>query len=486
MARRPEYLRTNDPVPRAIERHMAAMGFIRSRAYLDWCWANGFAATFEKSRSDLQEERDTFDAIVEQKKKQSRLHKFPKVFLQAVCQGDLTSDEIDRPNYKRTAAEIEVSSESEETRESLLEMLLTLIRYDDLVFGSVPGSEDIAFVRGLIKLHDRKALWLRPLDQWKPKSKNPLRQFGDLTHHLFDKFGDVPSFMEAAWLRNDRPSWRYRDWYVHLGRGHNLRTAKSPVKIAKKMAHEFLRAPQDYTVEQAVRWGQLRALGAGQNTINALVATRLGRSFENEEFWFTVLRFIADSPMLDPRQIGPLVDYLQNQRFEPTEVEIAPGEWRQDPPPQPGLSMRGRTVETLLRQVDDWHRSLGRLRRLSGEVYAKAEFDGIALEKKFRGQPNRWVIRQLRSARELQSESEELRHCVASYHWSCARGDCTIWSLSSSTDDKSFERRQTIEVNKGGMIVQCRGLANRDPSSEEWSIVNAWAREANLQIAPYL
>ncbi len=486
MARRPEFLRSIDPVPTAIERHMTAMGFHQSRSYFDWCRENGFTESFEKSRGDLQAERAAFDTTVEKQKKQSRLHKAPKAFLQAVCLGDLTSDEISRPNYKRTAAEIEASNESREARKSLLEMLLTLVRYDDLVFGSVPGREDMAFVRGLIKLHDRKALWLRPLHQWKTRSKNPVRQFGELTHHLFDKFGDVPSLMEVVWLRNDRPSWRYRDWYVHLGRGHNLRTAKSPVKVTKKIAHEFVRAPHDYTVEQAVRWGQLRALGSGPNTINALVATRLGRSFENEEFWFTVLRFIAENPMLDPRQIGPLVDYLQNQRFEPTEVEVAPGNWRQEPPPQPGLSMRGRTVDTLLRQVDAWHKGLSRVRRLSGEAYARADFDGIALERSSRGRSSRWTVRQLRSARELQIEGAELRHCVSSYHWSCARGYCTIWSLSRSGDGKSFERRQTIEVNKSGTIVQCRGLANRDPSSEEWSVIKDWAREADLQIAPYL
>lgn len=464
---------------------MTAMGFVQSRAYFDWCWENGFAASFEKSRSDLQEERAAFDAALEQKKKQSRLHKTPKAFLQAVCRGEVTSEEIDRPNYKRTAAEIEASNEAGESRDSLLEMLLKLLKHDELIFGSVPGN-DTPFIRGLIKLHDRKALWLRPLEEWKPKSKNPLRQFGEMTHHLFDKFGDVPSFMEAVWLRNDRPSWRYRDWYVHLGRGHNLRTAKSPVNLTKKMAHEFQSAPHDYTVEQAIRWGQLRALGAAPNTINAVAATRLGRSFANEEFWFTVLRFIAENPMLDPRQIGPLIDYLQNQRFEPMEAEVAPGEWRQEPPPQPGLSMRGRSVDTLLRQVDAWHKALGRLRGLPATAYAKATFDGLALEKKIQGRKTRWVIRQLRRAKDLQLEGEALRHCVASYHWSCARGDCTIWSLSKSSGDEPFERRQTIEVDKNRVIVQCRGLANRDPSSEEWSVVNAWAREAELQVSKYL
>ncbi len=464
---------------------MLDLGFMNSRSYFDWCWANGFDGTLDKSRSDLQEERDAFEVLAKEREKQTRLHKHPKAFLEAVCLGKLTSDEIDRPNFKRTAVEIEASNESSEMRQSLLQMLLALTKLDDMAFHSVAGQEETPFICGLIKLHDRKALWLRPLEDWKPKSKNRERRFGELTHHLFDKYGDVPRFMEGVWLRSDRPSWRYRDWYVHLGRGHNLRTAKSPVPLTKKMAHNFLRAPNNYSVEQAIRWGQMKALGADENAIHATVATRLARSFENEEFWFTVLRFIAENPMLDPRQIGPVIDYLQNQRFEPLEVEVAPGQWRQEPPPQPGLSMNGRTVDTLMRQVMEWHDSLGRLSHLSGDLYAKAEFDGIAVERKAGNKTLHWAIRQLRSAKDLQFEGEELRHCVASYHWSCARGDCTIWSLSVSSDGKSFQRSQTIEV-ENRMIVQCRGLGNRDPKSDEWSIVEAWARDANLRISSYL
>ncbi|MEM6683808.1 MAG: PcfJ domain-containing protein, partial [Pseudomonadota bacterium] len=97
-----------------------------------------------------------------------------------------------------------------------------------------------------------------------------------------------------------------------------------------------------------------------------------------------------------------------------------------------------------------------------------------------------WRINQLRNAKDLQLESETLKHCVASYHWSCARGDCTIWSLSRSRDGANFERRQTIEVNKKGQIVQCRGLANRDPSVPERAIVTAWAKSAGLDVLSYL
>lgn len=486
MARRPAYLRETDPVPKAIERHIEALGFVSSQVYFDWCWANGFDGSFEKSRSDLQEEAAAFEQTKRKREKHARLHKNPKAFLEAVCTGELSSDEIERPIFKQIALEIEASNELATVRKSLLDMLQTLSKFENLVFETITVREDVPLVRGLIKLHDRKALWLRPLEGWKPNSKNGERRFGELAHHLFDQYGDVPQFMESVWLRNDRPSWRYRDWFVHLGRGYNLRKAKSPVPLTKKMAHYFLQAPNDFTAEQAIRWGQLKALGSQENAINSTIATRIGQSFVNEDFWFSVLRFIADNPMLDPRQIGPIVDYLHYQKFEMNEIEIAPGQWRHEPPPQPGLSMNGRTVPTLLRQVDEWHRSFGRLREFPEGEYEKADFDGVTIEKGSHEKSVRWVIRQLRNARDLHSESEDLRHCVSSYHGSCARGNCTIWNLSVCVNNGTYERRQTIEVDRHGVIVQCRGFANQDPTTEEWAIVNRWAGDAGLLIANYL
>lgn len=462
---------------------MLELGFDNSRDYVDWCWRNGFEGTLFKARSEFVEERRAFEAIRARRRAQERLHKNPKAFLEAVCYGELTSEEIDRPNYKRVAAEIEASNPDPQYRASLLDMLVALGKRDDMVFQTVAGEDDLPFVRGLIKLHDRRKLWLRPLDAWRPKRKARERRFGELTHHLFDRYGDVPRFMERVWLGNDRASRRHRDWYVHLGRGYNLRTAKKlPVTLTRKSAHAALRAPDDYTPEQAIRWGQLSALGAREEAIHATVATRLGRLFDHEDFWITVLRFIAANPMLDPRQIGPLVDYLQHQKFEPTEIEVAPGVWRHEPPPQPGLSMARRTVGTLMRQMETWHASLGKAYGLPSGSYEKAGFGGMLHERQNPGGEVRWAIRQLRNARDLQIEGDELRHCVASYHWSCARGVCTIWSLSASDDGTTFKRRVTIEV-VNQTIVQCRGLANRDPDADEWAVITEWANRQALRLA---
>ncbi len=470
-------------VPPQTARHIKALGLPNWQHYLGWCREHGFQESLEKSKRQMQQELEIIEQLELRRKAQMRLHKNPKAFLKAICRGDITSDEIDRPNFKRAAIEIEGSQESPEQRESLLGMLNALSRHAELIYETAQGGTP--FIRGLIKLHDRKALWLRPIADFKPRSKNSDKKFGELTHHLFDDYGDVPTFMERVWLRTDRKSWRWRDWYIHLGRGHNLRKAKSPVPITKKTAHFFLQAPDDYTVEQAVRWGQLRALGAEAPLINAVVATQIGRSFINEEFWFTVMRFFVDTPMLDPRQIGPIIDYIQHQRYEGREFEQAPGVWHREAAAQPGFSMRGRDATTLLRQVEDWHAALGKRAATSNAVYAEAPFGGH-VETRKKGRENiHWVIRQLRTQRDLIAESDDLRHCVASYHWSCEKGRCTIWNLSSQDGDGTT-RRQTIEVNQANEIVQCRGLANRDPSQEELGIVSNWAQLNGLRLATYL
>jgi hypothetical protein len=46
------------------------------------------------------------------------------------------------------------------------------------------------------------------------------------------------------------------------------------------------------------------------------VGTRLGKVLENEEFWESVLHFFVNHPCLDLAQVGPVVDFLQHQRFE--------------------------------------------------------------------------------------------------------------------------------------------------------------------------
>src|SRR5690606_17535060 len=114
-------------------------------------------------------------------------------------------------------------------------------------------------------------------------------------------------------------------------------------------------APDDLTIVQALRWGQIHALGGNEPLSRAIFGTRLGESFEHEEFWSTVIKWFVDHPMLDRTHVGPIIDYLHFHRFVPEQHMVAPGTRKASSPPQPHLSMRGRTPGSLLRQVNKWH-----------------------------------------------------------------------------------------------------------------------------------
>ncbi len=78
-----------------------------------------------------------------------------------------------------------------------------------------------------------------------------------------------------------------------------------------------------------------------------------------------------------------------------------------------------------------------------------------------------------------------MRHCVLSYARSCISGDNSIWAMELQSKD-GLEKKQTIQVTKTGLIVQCRGKLNRLPTHPEFSILERWARQAGLSISTHV
>ena len=105
----------------------------------------------------------------------------------------------------------------------------------------------------------------------------------------------------------------------------------------------------------------------------AIIGTRLGQSFENEEFWSTVVLFFVRNPMLDPAHVGPIVDYIHHQKYVPQQVVLPGGEVEERPPAQPNFSMKSRSIPKLLRGVEEWHEELARQVREPEEAEGSAQ-----------------------------------------------------------------------------------------------------------------
>jgi hypothetical protein len=81
--------------------------------------------------------------------------------------------------------------------------------------------------------------------------------------------------MTSAWF--DLPPGErlpQHDWYKHLGRGENIRTADLPLRLTRAMAHWFTQAPHHYSAIVEVRWAQVRGLGGSKALARAVILPR--------------------------------------------------------------------------------------------------------------------------------------------------------------------------------------------------------------------
>ncbi|MFK7904787.1 MAG: hypothetical protein AB8B69_06665 [Chitinophagales bacterium] len=115
--------------------------------------------------------------------------------------------------------------------------------------------EEVQWVNALYALSLNKKHWIRDLKDWTPlKTRRVKNQFGHLARFLFARF-DVPTFMDKAFYTNNQKEIA---WFIWIGSGYNIRNASGlPFPLTKKMAHHFLQAPNDSSITEAFRWGQV-------------------------------------------------------------------------------------------------------------------------------------------------------------------------------------------------------------------------------------
>ncbi|MEM1107958.1 MAG: PcfJ domain-containing protein [Planctomycetota bacterium] len=344
------------------------------------------------------------------------------------------------------------------------------------------------YLFALAQLAQRHESWVRRPNTWDVRTHNADRQFASLARHLLCDYA-VPGCFESAWFNPAKSAARKeQSWYIRLGRGESLRTAKGlPCELTRKAAHFVARAPDRLTIRQAFRWGQLRAMDADPALIDALLASAVGTDFKRDGFWLTVVRFFVNHPMLDRAQVGPIVDYLHHQRYTNQPAMLIDGRVVEPGPAQPNLSMRGRSPEALLRQVRRWH---GRLARLNDHAtprhWRSCGVPGLTRVEGDGPKAVLWGLQELCDSRELIAEGRRMRHCVATYVSSCARGFVGIYSMTR-TQGSEIKPVLTVEVKVAErQIVQARGKDNVRATPDQMRVLGIWAQEAGLKVMPYV
>jgi hypothetical protein len=305
-----------------------------------------------------------------------------------------------------------------------------------------------------------------------------------LAQHLIGKYS-VPAFLAASWYATDDPyAERKREWFVAHARGASFRSLDLPIDMTRKMERIFLMSRDHLAIEQAMRRAELLALGASDELVRAVLATRSATDLGNVASWRDVWMFlIANARTIDHAQVGPMIDFVQAIRHERLAVETADGIVLRDPP-QPSFSMKGRTVQSMLRLMQDWHRSLGLGN--GGLAWAPSPLQPMMIEEPSQDPAvpaSVWQMMELTNGAQLRTEGMALHHCVVSYADQCWRGASRIWALRVHRGEKT-RHVLTVEVDmKRRAVVQARGWRNRAPSGKPLRLLKDWTVRERLRLA---
>jgi hypothetical protein len=379
-------------------------------------------------------------------------------------------------------------SDFKERRDAFLR-LVACVRLRSPLLKPTPGIGNpgwvwpVFFINRLKNLAARQHHWIRPCETWLPACGNRRPIFRSLAHHLLTRY-PVPEFMDSAWDLADGPeAFRHQAWYIRVGRGTAFRALNSCVALTRHMEHHVRQAPHHYSVSQAIRYGESKAIGLRESIARELVAGRLGQRIEHDDFWRTVMWFLRAHPETRPEQVNPIIDFIHFNKFAVEEVGTENGtEMRAAPFPE--FSIKGRTLKSLLRLVSEWQSDL--LMEKSGESFSwpKSGIQGFRFSEKRAGSTKSfdWSVVELLNNTALLAEGRAMRHCVYTYANWCRNGETTIWSLRLRADGRE-KRMVTIEVDpRTRAIIQARAKCNLRPGAHCREIIRRWAQAAQLRI----
>ncbi len=437
------------------------------------------------ARAARARERDALDAARKAREaavrdslaKGKRDARNPADAIRRILAGEAEAGSL-RPNLRVIHAFAEALRDRRELLPAMERLLLAAHERSDLlradhVMPQLGHVDANTYVSAVCAMALHQGSWLRPPEDWKPQTHNARRQLASLARHLFAKY-PVPVFMDSVWLEGrGGEALRRQCWYLHLGAGKSVREADVPITLTRSMAHQFLQAPPDVTALEALRWAQVRALGGSTRLFRAIIATRLRTDFSHDEFWQTVIQFLAGIDLLDPDRVGPIVDYIHARK-------IAEGA------PEPGFTMKGRSITTLLARVEEWHAELARVRWRAQTRWPRSGFREWSWEEVHGNDRRLWSTHELTTTDELVDEGRAMRHCVATYDRSCSSGRMSIWSLRRK-DKAGHWRILTIAVDNGlKRIVEARGQFNQSSPQDARAALERWAGAAGLSVGQYL
>lgn len=320
---------------------------------------------------------------------------------------------------------------------------------------------------------------VRQPETWQRRSRNPRQQLRSLVRHLFCRYA-VPAFLDKVWQTYADEDYKF---YTDLAWGVGVYGHKRLEKaaVSRKVAHQFRLAPDHCTINDAIRWAQVRAVDGSRALYRALQNSPLRNEFMEDAFWQEIIRWLARQPEAAGKDVGRIVRYIffmKFGRFYLREHYVYRG--AQEPKWKP----KGRTLQSVLRDVAAWEKEMALICGEGEASWPAAPIPGyewvVAAEGKRAMRTGRMV--QILNVKDLAEEGKVMKHCVGTYVDECRSGESSIWSMREMVS--GHERRlATIEIDhENAEINQARAKCNEVPDPEACERIAEWASLLGLKL----
>lgn len=355
-------------------------------------------------------------------------------------------------------------------KETLRKYIANLIFLTEKLEGKCPKwFKDKEFIRALIEVAKYRSGWIRPIEDWKPKAKGEYEKFKELINYLFAQY-KYPMFLNHIFFYQ-QDHFFIKD-FIFLVQGGSIKHINSEIPLTQKMKAEFMKSPDGFRVFEAFRYAQVLCLGGDELLAHRMAYSWLGRNDKRDEIlWEAFIRIVIAGGMFNHDKIGELIDYVRNEVNQ-----------------NPAYSLKGRTLQSLMRQSDTWHNTMNKEQRKQGLiVWKSSNFETFEIEDGKCEDDAKLKMIELLSNRELADEGKKMNHCVGSYTYCCERGKTKIVSLRKYHFGLETDRLATIELDmQSKRVVQAKYRYNKPITEKALSFLHKWANLNGFAMGKYL